>query len=103
MATKFQGQWDELAPLVVDDLRNFISGFEVCCTSAHFPIALTMFICSVYDGNYICVQSALYQNVHHIVVHNDDLLYTVVLYVRVQSILVDRLHVLNLLKLVNRT
>ena len=36
-------------------------------------------------------------------VYNDDLLYTVVLYVRVHSILVNRLHVLNMLKLVNRT
>ena len=35
-------------------------------------------------------------------VYNDNILYTVVLYVRVHSILVNCLHVLNLLKLVNR-
>ena len=51
---------DDLAPFVVDDLRNFTSGFEVCCNSAPFLIAPTMFICRFYNAIYIYVSCQLH-------------------------------------------
>ena len=48
-----------MAPFVVDELRDFTYELEVCCISAPFPIALTMFICSVYNPFHIYVSSQL--------------------------------------------
>ena len=44
--------------LVVDDLRNFTSWFKACC-NLHFPIVLTMFICSIYNAIHIYASSQL--------------------------------------------
>ena len=51
---------DDLAPFVEDNLRNFMSGFEVCYNSALFSIAPMMFISSVYDAIHVHVSSQLH-------------------------------------------